>query len=60
MATPTYDLLDSTVLTSSASTVTFSGISATGKGDLVLVINAILLRHQELLSITIQAAIILM
>ena len=39
MATPTYDLLDSTTLTSSASSVTFSGISGTGKGDLVLVAN---------------------
>jgi len=37
MATPTYTLIDSTVLGSSASSVTFSGISATGKGDLVLV-----------------------
>jgi hypothetical protein len=37
MATPTYTLIDSTVLGSAASSVTFSGISATGKGDLVLV-----------------------
>ena len=38
MATPTYTLIDSVTLGSSASSVTFSGISATGKGDLVLVI----------------------
>ena len=37
MPTPTYTLIDSTVLGSSASSVTFSGISATGKGDLVLI-----------------------
>ena len=37
MATPTYTLIDSTTLGSSASSVTFTGISATGKGDLVLV-----------------------
>ena len=37
MATPTYTLIGSTVLSSPASSVTFSGISATGKGDLVLV-----------------------
>ena len=36
MATPTYTLIDSVTLASSASSVTFSGISATGKGDLVL------------------------
>tara|TARA_R110002153_G_scaffold239048_2_gene393499 strand:+ start:625 stop:1137 length:513 start_codon:yes stop_codon:yes gene_type:complete len=36
----TYTLIDSVTLTSSASSVTFSSISATGKGDLVLVINA--------------------
>ncbi len=35
----TYTLIDSTVLGSAASSVTFSGISATGKGDLVLVTN---------------------
>lgn len=40
MATPTYTLIDSVTLGSSASSVTFSGISATGKGDLVLVISA--------------------
>ena len=40
MATPTYTLIDSTTLSSSASSVTFSGISGTGKGDLVLVISA--------------------
>ena len=39
MPTPTYTLIDSTTLGSSASTVTFTGISATGKGDLVLVID---------------------
>ena len=39
MATPTYDLLASTTLATSASSVTFSGISATGKGDLVLVVS---------------------
>lgn len=33
----TYTLIDSVTLGSSASSVTFSGISATGKGDLVLV-----------------------
>jgi uncharacterized protein (UPF0333 family) len=38
MPTPTYTLLDSVTLTSSASSVTFSSISATGKGDLVLVV----------------------
>tara|TARA_R110000765_G_scaffold111704_2_gene203638 strand:- start:521 stop:1009 length:489 start_codon:yes stop_codon:yes gene_type:complete len=37
MPTPTYTLIDSTTLGSSASSVTFSSISATGKGDLVLV-----------------------
>ena len=41
MATPTYTLIDSTTLGSSASSVTFSGISATGKGDLVLVTDTI-------------------
>ena len=41
MATPTYTLIDSTTLTTTASSVTFSSISATGKGDLVLVVNAI-------------------
>jgi hypothetical protein len=40
MATPTYTLIDSTVLGSAASSVTFSGISATGKGDLVLVVDS--------------------
>ena len=39
MATPTYTLIDSVTLGSSASTVTFTNISPTGKGDLVLVIN---------------------
>ena len=39
MATPTYTLIDSTTLASSASSVTFGSISATGKGDLVLVWN---------------------
>ena len=37
MPTPTYTLIDSVTLGSSASSVTFSSISATGKGDLVLV-----------------------
>ena len=37
MPTPTYTLIDSVTLGSSASSVTFSGISAAGKGDLVLV-----------------------
>jgi len=41
MATPTYDLLASTTLTTSASSVTFSSISATGKGDLVVTINSL-------------------
>jgi hypothetical protein len=36
MPTPTYTLIDSVTLASSASSVTFSSISATGKGDLVL------------------------
>ena len=36
----TYTLIDSVTLGSSASSVTFSGISGTGKGDLVLVVNA--------------------
>ena len=36
MATPTYTLIDSVTLGTSASSVTFSSISATGKGDLVL------------------------
>ena len=40
MPTPTYTLIDSVTLTSSASSVTFSSISAAGKGDLVLVVNA--------------------
>ena len=39
MATPTYDLLDSTTLTSSASSVTFSSISQDYR-DLVLVFDA--------------------
>jgi hypothetical protein len=39
MPTPTYTLIDSVTLTSSASSVTFSSISATGKGDLVLAIS---------------------
>ena len=39
MPTPTYTLIDSVTLGSSASSVTFSSISATGKGDLVLVVN---------------------
>jgi hypothetical protein len=33
----TYTLIDSVTLTSSASSVTFTGISAAGKGDLVLI-----------------------
>ena len=37
MATPTYTLIDSVTLGSSASSVSFTGISGTGKGDLVLV-----------------------
>lgn len=41
MATPTFDLLDSVTLSSSASSVTFSGISGTGKGDLMLVTSII-------------------
>jgi len=36
----TYTLIDSVTLGSSASSVTFSSISATGKGDLVLVVDA--------------------
>jgi hypothetical protein len=40
MPTPTYTLLDSVTLASSAASVTFSSISAAGKGDLVLVTNA--------------------
>ena len=41
MATPTYTLIDSVTLASSASSVTFSSISAAGKGDLVLVCDVI-------------------
>ena len=41
MPTPTYTLIDSVTLGSSASSVTFSGISATGKGDLVCSIEAL-------------------
>tara|TARA_R110000822_G_scaffold14484_2_gene50905 strand:+ start:960 stop:1451 length:492 start_codon:yes stop_codon:yes gene_type:complete len=41
MATPTYTLIDSTTLGSSAASVTFSSISATGKGDLVVVVNSL-------------------
>ena len=41
MATPTYTLIDSVTLGSSASSVTFSGISATGKGDLVLIVEGL-------------------
>jgi hypothetical protein len=37
MPTPTYTLIDSVTLTSSASSVTFSSISAAGKGDLVII-----------------------
>ena len=40
MATPTYTLIDSVTLGSSASSVSFTSISATGKGDLVLVVDA--------------------
>jgi hypothetical protein len=40
MPTPTYTLIDSVTLTSSASSVSFTGISAAGKGDLVLVATA--------------------
>ena len=47
MATPTYTLIDSVTLGSSASSVTFSGISATGKGDLVLVSNVIVANGYE-------------
>lgn len=36
----TYTLIDSVTLGASASSVTFSGISAAGKGDLVLVVEA--------------------
>lgn len=39
MATPTYALIDSVVLTSTASSITFSSISGDGAGDLALVIN---------------------
>jgi hypothetical protein len=39
MATPTYTLIDSVTLGSSASSVTFSSISATGKGDLFLALD---------------------
>ena len=41
MATPTYTLIDSTTLGSSAASVTFSGISATG-GDLAIVVDTTL------------------
>ena len=37
----TYTLIDSVTLGSSAASVTFSGISATGKGDLVLACNGL-------------------
>jgi hypothetical protein len=37
MPTPTYTLIDSVTLTSSAASVSFTSISATGKGDLILV-----------------------
>ena len=40
MPTPTYTLIDSVTLATTAASVTFSGISATGKGDLILVSNA--------------------
>jgi hypothetical protein len=40
MPTPTYTLIDSVTLATATASVTFSGISATGKGDLVLVVNA--------------------
>jgi len=40
MATPTYDLLDSVTLASSASDITFSSIPQT-YGDLVLVVNTV-------------------
>tara|TARA_R110002126_G_scaffold27448_2_gene92150 strand:+ start:649 stop:1134 length:486 start_codon:yes stop_codon:yes gene_type:complete len=40
MPTPTYTLIDSVTLGSTAASVTFSGISATGKGDLVLAVTA--------------------
>ena len=41
MPTPTYTLIDSVTLTSSASSVTFSSISATGKGDLFISVDAL-------------------
>jgi hypothetical protein len=40
MSTPTYTLIDSVTLGATAASVTFSSISATGKGDLVLVVDA--------------------
>ena len=40
MPTPTYTLIDSVTLAASAATVTFSSISAAGKGDLVLIVEA--------------------
>ena len=47
MATATYTLIDSVTLTSTATSVTFSSISATGKGDLVLVSNVIVANGHE-------------
>ena len=49
MPTPTYTLIDSVTLASSASSVTFSGISATGKGDLVLAVDQISSATEDLL-----------
>jgi hypothetical protein len=40
MPTPTYTLIDSVTLATATTSVTFSSISATGKGDLVLVVDA--------------------
>jgi hypothetical protein len=47
MSTPTYTLIDSVTLGASAASVTFSSISATGKGDLVLVSNVIVANGYE-------------
>jgi hypothetical protein len=41
MPTPTYDLIASNVLTTSATSVTFSSLPSTGYRDLVLVVTAI-------------------
>ena len=41
MPTPTHTLIEAVTLATSASSVTFSSIPSTGKGDLILVVNSV-------------------